>query len=638
MRWVVLAGLGLLAVVAVLGAVYAWWLGGGLLNVYTTAQNKADVAQKQLEKVQESVEAGDVVKAKKHLRVAQVAVDDAQAAARAPQVRVAKWLPFTRGTVSDLDHLLTAAEVVIDSADGGLDLYTQFKGGDSKLFQDGQIDLDSLEQGASVFADMREALSRARSELLAVDGSGPLGDEAMDKRRTGLKQIRELRTKIAPYAPVVEAMPAALGADGTRRYLVAIMNPAEMRGSGGAPLSIAMVVVKDGKISVPMKGTASSLYVNSPDGLLGDSPEVVWKRVKGDPFQPEPGEPQRFVNTNFNPDFRVSGEQMMRATPTFFGKRTDGVIAIDVIALAKLLDVIGPVQSDYGELNSANLVDELLVKSYEEQGTDVVGRQERNNALMSTMLDSLMAGGGLMGKVEAVLSVAPQRHVQMYFRDDRLQRIVERRDLAGAVPTPRTGNLTAVYTQNGNGSKVDVFQKRTIDETVTLNDDGSATVRRSVTLDNQVPPYTGLGPDIRRGYTTRWATNLVINLLPPGAKVTRQPDVELAATVNKGVDQAGRTFANAAVVTPPDESAQLTWEYKVPRAAVPRDGGLRFVDHVVTQNTVNGFLLRTTVIAPDGWTLQRVDDVQPWYVDGSQAFLQVNVDTPTKLRLQATPT
>ncbi|HET9946118.1 MAG TPA: DUF4012 domain-containing protein, partial [Actinomycetes bacterium] len=480
-------------------------------------------------------------------------------------------------------------------------------------------------------------LSKARSELLAVDGTGPLGDEAMDKRRTGLKQIRELRAKIAPYAPVVEALPSALGSDGTRRYLVAIMNPAEMRGSGGAPLSIAMVVVKDGKISVPMKGTASSLYLHSPEGLQGDSPELVWKRVKGDPFQPPLGEPQRFVNTNFNPDFRVSGEQMMRSTPTFFGKRTDGVVAIDVVALAKLLDVIGPIQSDYGELNSANLVEELLVKSYEEQGTDVVGRQERNDALMSTMLDSLMAGGGLMGKAEAVLSVAPQRHVQMYFRDDRLQRVVERRGLAGAVPTPKTGNLTAVYTQNGNGSKVDVFQRRTIDETVTLNKNGSATVRRSVTLDNKVPPYTGIGPDIQRGYTTRWATNLVINLMPPGAKVTQQPDVELASTVDKGVDQAGRTFANAAVVTPPGESAQLTWEYKVPKAAVPKDGGLRFIDHVLTQNTVNGFLLRTTVIAPEGWTLQRVDDALPWYVNGGQAFLQVNVDTPTRLRLQASP-
>ena len=99
----------------------------------------------------------------------------------------------------------------------------------------------------------------------------------------------------------------------------------------------------------------------------------------------------------------------------------------------------------------------------------------------------------------------------MYFRDDRLQQLVEKQDLAGAIPTPRSGNLTAVYTQNGNGSKLDVYQQRTVDEVIRLQPDGSATVRRTVRLDNPTPPYTGAGPDIKRGYTTRWATNLVIN-------------------------------------------------------------------------------------------------------------------------------
>ena len=31
------------------------------------------------------------------------------------------------------------------------------------------------------------------------------------------------------------------------------------------------------------------------------------------------------------------------------------------------------------------------------------------------------------------------------------------------MPSPKVGNLTAVYTQNGNGSKLDVFQEREIE-------------------------------------------------------------------------------------------------------------------------------------------------------------------------------
>ena len=115
---------------------------------------------------------------------------------------------------------------------------------------------------------------------------------------------------------------------------------------------------------------------------------------------------------------------------------------------------------------------------------------------MSTMLDSLMEGGGLMGKAERpAVGRAPAGTCRCTSGTTGLQQIVvERAGLAGTVPTPKTGNLTAVYTQNGNGSKVDVFQQRTVDETVRLRADGSALVRRTVRSTNHSPPYTGHRP------------------------------------------------------------------------------------------------------------------------------------------------
>jgi hypothetical protein len=629
--------LGLLATAVLLGTVYVWWLGGGLVKVYTTGQAKADVAQKQLKLMQKSIKAGDEPGARRHLSIAEQAVNDAEKAARAPQVRVAKWLPYTRGTVSDLDHLLGAASVLINAADNALTVYTEFSGDTSKLFHDGKVNVDALVRGRDAMHQMQAALTKAKSELLSVRGDGPLGNSALKKKRTGLKQIREIRAEIRPYAPVVDALPSALGAEGTRRYLVAVMNPAELRGSGGAPLSVALVVLKNGKLTIPLKGTTSTITLGSPKALQGDSPHLVWKRVPGDPFQPPPGVAQRFVNINSNPDFRVSGEQLMRATPSFFGMRTDGVIALDVVALAKLLDVIGPIESDYGTLTGANLVDELLVKAYETQGGDVVGRQERNDQLMTNLLSTLMDGGGLRAKANALLSVAPTRHFEMYFRDDRLQKLVQDRQLAGAVPTPKAGNLMGVYTQNGNGSKVDVFQQRTVDETIVMHEDGSATVKRTVILDNPTPPYVGLGPDPHRGYNTRWATNLVISLMPPGSKIVQEPTVRRVRTVQHGVDQAGRTWAQAAVTSPPDGSAKVSWVYDLPRAAIKHGTSWQVLDYVVPQNAVNPFLMKLTVVAPNGWTVHRVDDSQLWYTTGGTGYLQVLVDTPQTLQAYVTP-
>ena len=80
----------------------------------------------------------------------------------------------------------------------------------------------------------------------------------------------------------------------------------------------------------------------------------------------------------------------------------------------------------------------------------------------------------------------------------------------------------------------------------------------------------------------------------------------------------------------------MTWEYTLPHAAEPVGASLRVVDRVVPQNTVGGFLLQSTVTAPDGWNL-RVDDGQSWYLQKNQGFLQIRVDAPTTLRLLADP-
>ncbi len=75
--------------------------------------------------------------------------------------------------------------------------------------------------------------------------------------------------------------------------------------------------------------------------------------------------------------------------------------------------------------------------------------------------------------------------------------------MAGTIPVRDTGNLSAVYTQNGNGNKLDVFQRRAVRETVRLRADGSAVVTRTVALQSPTPPYTALFPDRLRGYDTR---------------------------------------------------------------------------------------------------------------------------------------
>jgi hypothetical protein len=598
-RWVLPAA-GVALLVVVVGVAWLWWLASGLMDAARTVQDKAAVAQGELEQFRDTLKAGDEQAARTHLANGRQALSQAKDAASVSQVRTAQHLPYVGSTVDDLDHLLAAASIMTRSGSSALKVYENFSGEDSKLFSDGRFSIPAIRDAQAAVDRIQQSMNRAEAQLELVSGSGPKGDQALEKKRSALRQIRSLRQEIVSLNPLLKAMPSAVGADGKKTYLVAIMNPAEMRASGGAPLSVAFVRFKDGKMSILDKGQTSQLtQLNS---------EFYWNRLAGkkDPFALPAGEAERFVNTTFNPDFATSGEQMVRATKPNFGYKTDGVIALDITAIGHLLDLTGPIKTDfYGTLTGKNIAKKLVVKAYQfgSDADSVDIRHNVNDQLMSIMLSRLTDGGGLIGKARALGLAIPGRHLQMYFSDPRLQKVVVGKGMGGTIPVRKTGNLTAVYTQNGNGNKMDVFQRRTVFEQVRLRPDGSAVVRRTVALENPTPPYSAPYPDRHRGYDTRWATNLVINLMPKGAKVTRQPTVTLAGTVGTGVDQNGHTFAKAAVVMPPDSSTEVTWTYVVKHAAVVKGDRMYFRDYVAPQSMLRVPTLDLTVVAPKGWTV-----------------------------------
>ncbi|HEY4314529.1 MAG TPA: DUF4012 domain-containing protein [Actinomycetes bacterium] len=591
-----------LLVLAVLVGGWLWWLASGLLGASGTVQDQAAVAQSELQKFRDSLTAGHDAAARSHLKAGEAALAKAQDAAGARPVRVAKGLPWVGSTVDDLDHLLAAAQIMTTSGADALAVYDNFSGENSKLFHDGTFSIPAIHQAQASVTAIGHSLDRAQAELEQVTGNGPKGAEALAKKRSALHQVTSLRQQVASLAPLLDSMPSAVGADGPKTYLVAIMNPSEMRASGGAPLSVAFVKFDDGKMSLLAKKGATS-------ALTGMNAKEYWNRLTGkrDPFAAPAGQAERFVNTNVNPDFATSGEQMRRATKANFGVKTDGVIALDLTAIGHLLDLTGPIKTGYyGTITGQNIANKLVVKAYQNSSgnadTDVTARHDVNDRLMTVMLNRLTEGGGLVGKARALGLAVPGRHLELYFSDPALQKVVVAEGLGGTIPVRRTGNLTAVYTQNGNGNKMDVFQRRTVTERVKLRADGSALVRRTVALENPTPPYTAPFADRHVGYDTRWATNLVINLMPKGSRVVNQPVVTMVGTVGSGVDQDGRTYAKAAVMLPPDGRASLTWSYVVPHAAVVRGDRMYFRDYVAPQSMLRTPTLDLQVVAPQGWT------------------------------------
>src|SRR3954451_12920090 len=97
--------------------------------------------------------------------------------------------------------------------------------------------------------------------------------------------------------------------------------------------------------------------------------------------------------------------------------------------------------------------------------------------------------------------------------------------------------------------------------------------------------------------------------MPKGAKVVGQPTASAPGaavqvrSLRPGVDQDGRTFAQATALLPPRGRATLTWSYVVPKAAGPAGHGLPLTDVVATQSMLTSPTLPVTVLPPEGWAV-----------------------------------
>ena len=287
----------LVLLVLALAAVMVW-AGLGTLKAVPVIQGQASTAQSELAQFRSTLQTGDSKAAKTHLDAGAAAIGRARAAADTGPLQVAKYVPYVGRTVRDLDHLLAAAGTLSAAGGNALTVYEQFSGADSKLFKDNMFSIPAIRSAGTSVTALGGALDAADVELEQVTGTGPRGAEALAKKQSALDQVASLRSQVVGLAPLLAAMPAAVGADGPRTYLVTVLNPAESRASGGAPLSVAFMKFDQGRLTIPVQGQTSL--------LTGGNQPHTFTPAKGDPWLIGRGE-RRFVNANVNPDFSTAG-------------------------------------------------------------------------------------------------------------------------------------------------------------------------------------------------------------------------------------------------------------------------------------------------------------------------------------------
>ncbi len=334
---------------------------------------------------------------------------------------------------------------------------------------DGRVPLEEVALVAPKLDNAAQLLTRSRERLRDIDSVFLLAEvsDGIDKIERELTQTAKDAVRAAAAA---ELAPAILGQDRPRTYFVAIQNPAELRGTGGLIGNWGILTADNGEM------TLSEIH---PLGELnyrrGDPPRVLhapadYKRRYGK-FDPE----NEWHPVNLSPDWPTVAAVIADLYPQSGGTAVDGVIAVDPLGLAALLELTGPVRVEGwpDRIGADNVVEVTLRDAYGtfDQGLNL----ERKDFLGDVAQEAVdKATEGDLGKPAEVGKylggAAHEGHISLWFADPDEERVARVLDVAGRVPRP-VGDSLLVVNVNGAGNKLDYYLQRTIEYTARISPD-----------------------------------------------------------------------------------------------------------------------------------------------------------------------
>jgi hypothetical protein len=429
------------------------------------------------------------------------------------------------------------------------------------------------------------------------------------------------------------AIPAALGGQGPRSYLIATLNDAELFGSGGAPLNALVVRLDDGAPSIPVSGSVSQ-------ELNPDNEPYDWMPEGGLPWYRD-GARYPFANANFHPDFRISGRNLVTAWNGLDLGEVDGVVTVDIAAVSAVLGEVGPIDSPtYGTVTADNVAQVLLVDAYRMFPETVEGalgsRQQGNAELQSALITRLRDPGMALRAARVLWEAIPSRHVQLFMVDPRIAEALAAVEADGSLTRPE-GDVLGVHLQSGP-SKLAIFQRVRIERDVALRADGSARVEQTVRFTNDVPEGLVGDPESHRGYLALTYRQRVAFRIPAIATDHAITVEDARALVDQGDTGPFPDGAGAAVLWQgqdirPHQSRATTLAYDLPPGTFGGSDGLVYTLSADPQASLQPAAIDLSVTFPEGYTPLPTDS--NWTAEGATARWTGILDRPLELVARA---
>lgn len=344
----------------------------------------------------------------------------------------------------------------------------------------GAIPLDAVRTAGREAELLAGALpGRAESE-----GRAHLLGPVRELRDRVLDESERRKTQLGALAGGLELITDMAGGNGPRRYLIAVANTAEMRGSGGMVLNYGVLVGAGGDFELETFERIDGLLLTEPvPSYLVPVPTDYLARWAG--FEPL----QLWRNANLGADFAQTAPALEAMYTAATGTLSSGVIQIDPYGLAAILQGIGPVEvPGLGTVTAENVVDLVLNRTYVEfpdvgERTDVLGdvAEATFRKLVGGEYDSLRP------LAEALLGAVDGRHILMHSVPAGPQDSLHYFGADGALPPLDGPDALHLTVQNVSANKLDYYVDTALDLTGDREPGALGHVRATITVSNTAP-------------------------------------------------------------------------------------------------------------------------------------------------------
>jgi len=366
-----------------------------------------------------------------------------------PIWRLFEGTPVLGANLSVVSQL---AHVVDDLAQGAIVPLAEVAGGiavDDFRPVGGVFDLDPLIDIQPAIGQAADAVVAAQVAVRQVDATGTITEVVS---ATGRLQaaVDDAALSITAVDRAVRVLPAMLGAEGPRDYLLLVQNPAELRSSGGIVGAVAMIHTEEGTIQLTQQASGAS-FPRHPEPVLDLSAETrgLYGDITG----------QFMLNVGLTPDFTTSATLAREMWRLEFGAEVDGVISLDPIALGYILGATGPITLPTGDvLSSENAVTLLLSDVYERYEDPAA--QDAFFAAAAASVFSAVASGDVdpVALISALGKAGTEQRTRIWSAHAEDQAALSDTTLVGGLPASDLNTQSfGLYLNDATGAKMDTY-------------------------------------------------------------------------------------------------------------------------------------------------------------------------------------